>query len=81
MKTGKNNHKTGRATSILLNNTRGGGAGIVRVSRINKGHVSRMIRGLRPLSRTLMEATGQALLNLSARLQIVAIQHEAGEHA
>lgn len=80
-KTHKNNLKLGPATLILVRRTHGGGPEIVPVSALNKGHVSRMIRSLRPPSREFLEVIGPALLNLSARFETIAIQYEANDHA
>ena len=79
-RTEKNNHELAPATRRVLRATHSATAEIACVSGVNKGHISRMIRGLRPPSRDFLEASGPALLNLSIRFQNAAIEHEADEH-
>jgi transcriptional regulator with XRE-family HTH domain len=76
--TEKHNQEVGRATLILVRQTHGAASEIARISGINKGHVSRMIRGLRPPSAKFRKAIAPALLNLSMRLQAALVEYESG---
>jgi transcriptional regulator with XRE-family HTH domain len=66
------------ATLVLVQNVHGAASEIARISGINKGHVSRMIRGLRPPSAKFRKAIAPALLNLSMRLQAALVEYESG---
>jgi len=80
-KTRKNNLKLGPATLIPVRRTHGADAASAPVRGLDKGHVSRMFRSLRPPPRGFLEATRPALPNLSARFETITIQHEANGHA
>jgi len=80
-KTWKNNLKLGPATWILASRTHAARMEIALVDGLGERCVSRMICSFRHPSREFVEVIGPALLNLRARLQIIAIQHEANDHA
>jgi hypothetical protein len=80
-KTWRNNLKLGPPTLLLVRRTHAAGMGIARVDGLSERCVSRMPCSLRHPSGEFLEVIGPALLNLSARLQTIATQHEANDHA